>query len=152
MLSNFLILSNPGSQYWVFKDTEAMSGYPRPLSDWGMRTESGAPVDRVDAGFVWAHNGKTYLFSGGMFWRFDESRKDDQAASLPEPGYPRDNGLWEGMPNHMDDVISWGEGNTAFRHIMCHRRLIKSTDKYTKAKRRRVRLITLMSFRSKYNR
>ncbi|XP_004080547.1 matrix metalloproteinase-25 [Oryzias latipes] len=103
-----------GSQYWVFKDTEAMSGYPRPLSDWGMRTESGAPVDRVDAGFVWAHNGKTYLFSGGMFWRFDESRKDDQAASLPEPGYPRDNGLWEGMPNHMDDVISWGEGDAYF--------------------------------------
>ena len=69
--SKFLL---SGSQYWVFKDTIAMDGYPRPLSDWGMITKSGVPVDRVDAAFIWAHNGKTYLFSGDEFWRFDESR------------------------------------------------------------------------------
>ncbi|RVE59547.1 hypothetical protein OJAV_G00189850 [Oryzias javanicus] len=103
-----------GSQYWVFKDTQAMSGYPRPLSDWGMKTGSGAPVVRVDAAFVWAHNGKTYLFSEGFFWRFDESSKDEQAIKLPDQGYPRENSVWEGMPNHMDDVISWGEGDAYF--------------------------------------
>ncbi|XP_039992199.1 matrix metalloproteinase-25 [Xiphias gladius] len=103
-----------GSQYWVFKDTVAMSGYPRPLSEWGMRTKRGALVDKVDAAFTWAHNGKTYLFSGGEFWRFDESRKDKQVTRNPEPGYPRDNSLWAGVPSNMDDIISWGEGDAYF--------------------------------------
>lgn len=99
-----------GPQYWVFKDTVAMAGYPRPLTEWGMRTRSGVPVDRVDAAFIWAHNGKTYLFSGGHFWRFDENQKDERASMQPDPGYPRNNNLWTGVPSHMDDVISWGEG------------------------------------------
>lgn len=87
-----------------------MAGYPRPLSDWGMKRKSGKPVDRVDAAFIWAHNGKTYLFSGGEFWRFDESKKDDRETRQPEQDYPRDNSLWAGVPAHMDDVISWREG------------------------------------------
>ncbi|XP_054624976.1 matrix metalloproteinase-17 isoform X2 [Dunckerocampus dactyliophorus] len=103
-----------GSQYWVFKDTVAMSGYPRPLSEWGMRRKTGTLVDRVDAAFIWAHNGKTYLFSEGEFWRFDETRKGQQVIRQPEPGYPRDNGLWTGVPSHMDDIISWGEGDAYF--------------------------------------
>ncbi|XP_057681210.1 matrix metalloproteinase-17 isoform X1 [Corythoichthys intestinalis] len=103
-----------GSQYWVFKDTVAMSGYPRPLSEWGMKRKSGVVVDRVDAAFIWAHNGKTYLFSQGEFWRFDESRKGQQMTRQPESGYPRDNSLWTGVPSHMDDIISWGEGDAYF--------------------------------------
>ncbi|CAJ1080980.1 matrix metalloproteinase-25 isoform X1 [Xyrichtys novacula] len=103
-----------GSQYWVFKDTQAMRGYPRPLSDWGMKTRSGKDVKSVDAAFVWAHNGKTYLFSGGEFWRYDESRKDTQEPRQPDSGYPRGNSLWEGVPPDMDDVISWGEGDAYF--------------------------------------
>ncbi|XP_008435797.1 matrix metalloproteinase-17 [Poecilia reticulata] len=101
-----------GSQYWVFSDTKVMSGYPRPLSDWRMTTPSGAAVDRVDAAFVWAHNGKTYLFSGGQFWRFDESQRTGNQE--PDPGYPRGNDVWTGMPSHMDDVITWGEGDAYF--------------------------------------
>lgn len=88
-----------------------MDGYPRPLSEWGMKTKNGVLVDRVDAAFIWAHNGKTYLFSSGEFWRFDESRKGEQVNSKPDPGYPRDNSLWAGVPSDMDDIISWGEGN-----------------------------------------
>lgn len=103
-----------GSQYWMFKDTVAMSGYPRPLSEWGMTSKSGALVDRVDAAFTWDHNGKTYLFSGGEFWRFDESREGQQVTRQLDPGYPRDNSLWKGVPSDMDDVISWGEGDTYF--------------------------------------
>ncbi|CAN9509079.1 unnamed protein product [Ophioblennius macclurei] len=102
------------SQYWVFKDTEAMSGYPRPISDWGMRTSKGTPVNKVDAAFVWAHNGKTYIFSGGEFWRFDESGKNEQMTRQPERGYPKSNSLWGGMPSDMDDVITWGKGNVYF--------------------------------------
>ncbi|XP_077358091.1 matrix metalloproteinase-25 [Festucalex cinctus] len=103
-----------GSQYWVFKDTVAMTGYPRPLSEWGMKRKNGVLVDRVDAAFIWAHNGKTYLFSQGEFWRFDESQKSQQRTTQPEPGYPRDNSLWTGVPSHMDDIISWGEGDAYF--------------------------------------
>ncbi|XP_042364162.1 matrix metalloproteinase-17 isoform X2 [Plectropomus leopardus] len=103
-----------GPQYWVFKDTVAMSGYPRPLSEWGMRTRSGQLVERVDAAFIWAHNGKTYLFSSGEFWRFDEGRRGEQVTRQLEPGYPRDNSLWGGVPTHMDDIISWGEGDAYF--------------------------------------
>lgn len=103
-----------GSEYWVFKDTVAMAGYPRPLSDWGMKKKSGALVDRVEAAFIWAHNGKTYLFSDGEFWRFDKSHQNSQTIIGPEPGYPRDNSLWAGVPSHMDDVISWGEGDAYF--------------------------------------
>ncbi|XP_061765818.1 matrix metalloproteinase-25 [Nerophis ophidion] len=103
-----------GSQYWVFKDTVAKSGYPRPLSEWRMTRKNGALVDRVDAAFIWAHNGKTYLFSEGEFWRFDESHKGQQVTRQPEPGYPRDNSLWTGVPSRMDDIISWGEGDAYF--------------------------------------
>ncbi|XP_045924853.1 matrix metalloproteinase-17 [Micropterus dolomieu] len=103
-----------GSQYWVFKDTEAMSGYPRPLSEWGMRTKSGVLLDRVEAAFIWAHNGKTYVFSGGEFWRFDESFKAEQVTRQLEQGYPRNSSLWAGVPSHMDDIISWGEGDAYF--------------------------------------
>nr|XP_040032138.1 matrix metalloproteinase-25 [Gasterosteus aculeatus aculeatus] len=103
-----------GSQYWVFKDTMAMIGYPRPISEWGMRTESGAPVVTVEAAFIWAHNGKTYLFSGGRFWRFDESLSGQRVTRQLEPGYPKNNTLWGGVPSHMDDIISWGEGDAYF--------------------------------------
>ncbi|KAM4624490.1 matrix metalloproteinase-25 [Polymixia lowei] len=103
-----------GSQYWVFKDTVAMEGYPRPLSDWGMMTRTGRQVDKVEAAFVWAHNGKTYLFNGDEFWRFDESRRNQQVIRQPESGYPRDSALWKGVPSHLDDIISWGEGDAYF--------------------------------------
>lgn len=102
-----------GSQYWVFKDTQAMSGYPRPLSDWGLKRTDGTPVDRVDAAFTWAHNGKTYLFSGEDFWRFDESQKDLQPIRQPDPDYPRNKTVWGNMPFPLDDIISWGDGNIA---------------------------------------
>lgn len=91
-----------------------MSGYPRPLSDWKMRTQRGELVDRVDAAFIWAHNGKTYLFSGGQFWRFDESQNREGVIKEPDQQYPRTNDLWGGMPTHMDDIITWGEGNIIF--------------------------------------
>ncbi|XP_037546806.1 matrix metalloproteinase-25 [Nematolebias whitei] len=103
-----------GSQYWVFEATVAMSGYPRPLSDWGIRRKNGALVDRVDAAFSWAHNGKTYLFSNGEFWRFDESHRGDQTIKQPDADYPRDNSIWGGAPTNMDDIITWGEGDTYF--------------------------------------
>lgn len=103
-----------GSQYWVFKDTQVLSGFPRPLSDWGMRTKKGAPVDRVEAAFVWGHNGKTYLFSRGEYWRFSEGRSQGAVERQLDPDFPKNSGLWKGVPTDMDDIISWGEGDTYF--------------------------------------
>lgn len=108
-----------------------MPGYPRPLSDWGMIRRSGQPVDWVEAAFIWAHNGKTYLFSDGEFWRFDESQNRERANIQPEPGYPRDNSLWAGVPSHMDDIISWGEGNIQrHKHVMIFLTLVQDTMSY----------------------
>ena len=90
----------------MFKDTQALEGYPRPLSDWGMKTKDGKQVDRVEAAFIWAHNGHTYLFSKGEYWRFDESGTDRRL----EAGYPRTASLWTGVPSDPDDIISWGDG------------------------------------------
>lgn len=79
-----------------------------------MRTRAGRPVERVEAAFVWAHNGNTYLFSDGEFWRFDEAQKRQVAAPKPEGGYPKDAALWRGVPTHPDDIISWGGGDAYF--------------------------------------
>ncbi|KAG1933418.1 matrix metalloproteinase-25 isoform X1 [Pimephales promelas] len=101
-----------GSQYLVFKDTMAMSGYPRPLSDWGLISHNGKDVKRVEAAFTWAHNGKTYIFSGGEFWRFNEGSGTENRHQ--DADYPRDSSLWKGVPINPDDIITWGEGDTYF--------------------------------------
>lgn len=85
-----------------------LPGYPRPLSEWGMRTQDGRMVERVEAAFVWAHNGHTYLFSGGEFWRFTENQAP--TVSHPDADYPRSASLWKGVPTIPDDIISWGKG------------------------------------------
>ncbi|KAK7123108.1 hypothetical protein R3I94_020029 [Phoxinus phoxinus] len=101
-----------GSQYWVFKDTMAMAGYPRPLSDWGLISHDGKDVKRVEAAFIWAHNGKTYIFSGGWFWRLSEGSGSENLR--PDADYPRQSSLWKGVPIDPDDIITWGEGDTYF--------------------------------------
>ncbi|XP_030630914.1 matrix metalloproteinase-25 [Chanos chanos] len=101
-----------GSQYWVFKDNVALPDYPRPLLDWGMKSADGTEVNKVEAAFVWAHNGKTYLFSGRRFWRFTEGQGG--TAPKPEGGYPKNSSLWKGVPDNPDDIITWGEGDTYF--------------------------------------
>ncbi|KAI5102994.1 matrix metalloproteinase-25-like, partial [Silurus meridionalis] len=101
-----------GSQYWIFKDTVALPGYPRPLSEWSMRTPDGRMVDRVDAAFVWAHNGHTYLFSGDHFWRFTENQ--GEIVSHPDADYPRSASLWKGVPSNLDDIMSWGKAGDTY--------------------------------------
>ncbi|CAB1341376.1 unnamed protein product [Coregonus sp. 'balchen'] len=99
-----------GAQYWVFKDRASLPGYPRSLEEWGVRTMDGRALERVEAVFVWAHNGKTYVFSGGEFWRFDEGGRIRKL----EGGYPKRASLWTGVPSDPDDIISWGDGDAYF--------------------------------------
>ncbi|XP_016397152.1 matrix metalloproteinase-25-like isoform X1 [Sinocyclocheilus rhinocerous] len=98
-----------GNQYWVFRDTVSLPEYPRPLSEWGLRTSAGGLPERVEAVFVWPHNGKTYLFSGGEYWRFDESGTERKL----EEGYPKPASIW-GMPSHPDDIIGFVDRDTYF--------------------------------------
>ncbi|XP_051969151.1 matrix metalloproteinase-17-like [Xyrauchen texanus] len=101
-----------GSQYWVFKDNVALHGYPRPLSDWGLISHDGSKVKRVEAVFIWAHNGKTYLFSGGEFWRFTESQ--ETKTRRLDADYPRNSSIWKGVPKNPDDIITWEQGDAYF--------------------------------------
>lgn len=98
-----------GNQYWVFKETISLPGYPHPLSEWRMQTSDGRNVQRVEAAFVWARNGKTYLFSNGEFWGFDDER---QIGRNMDGQYPRKTTLWKGVPSDPDGVISWRDGKT----------------------------------------
>ncbi|XP_072273134.1 matrix metalloproteinase-25 [Pyxicephalus adspersus] len=90
------------NKFWVFRDTLVEPGYPRPLSDFGLNAE------RIDGAFVWKHNKKTYFFKGNQFWRYDES------LGKMDGRYPQDTNLWQGLPNEIDDVISWVDGNAYF--------------------------------------
>ncbi|XP_072340202.1 matrix metalloproteinase-17-like [Scyliorhinus torazame] len=91
-----------GRLYWVFSNTAVDKGYPRPITDFGLN------VDRIDAVFVWPHNGKTYFFKGGQFWRYDEQRKN------MDPGYPKELSLWRGIGHGLDGVMAWSDGFTYF--------------------------------------
>ncbi|XP_010865467.2 matrix metalloproteinase-17 [Esox lucius] len=108
--SNGHIVFFIGDQYWVFKDTNSLPGYPRPLQDWNLHTPEGRAPERVEAVFVWAHNGQTYVFSGGQYWRFDETGQERKQ----ESGYPKRASLWSGVPSDPDDIISLRNGDTYF--------------------------------------
>lgn len=95
-------LPPPGSSYWLFRDTILEEGFPRPISDFGL------PLDGVDAAFVWLHNHKTYFFKERRYWRYDEQLRQ------MDPGYPEDSALWAGLPPHLDDAMSWSDGEVTF--------------------------------------
>ena len=112
----------PGQQYWLFENTNSLSGYPKPIADWGMRHSDGKPVTTVEAAFVYAHNGRTFLFSGNEFWGFSNAN-NVRILKLDE-GYPKPASMWKGMPSKPDDIISYGDGKTAVDNFVfirsCH--------------------------------
>ena len=66
-------------------------------------------VSRIDAAFVWGANGKTYLFSGDDYWKYNE------ALGRVEMGYPaKIANAWLGVPNHLDSAMTWINGKTYF--------------------------------------
>ena len=66
-------------------------------------------VKRIDAAFVWVPNGRTYLFSGPDYYRYDESRR------VIDYGYPRNiHDAWNGVPGYVDSVFIWSNGVTYF--------------------------------------
>lgn len=59
---------------------------------------------------VWGHNGKTYFYSGTMYWRFDEE------VGKVELDYPRDMVVWRGVGYYIDTVFQWKDGELR-KHI-----------------------------------
>ncbi|XP_066498309.1 matrix metalloproteinase-25 [Hoplias malabaricus] len=107
--SNGHIVFFIGDRYWVFEDRTCLPEYPQPLAQWKLQNSAGEAPLRVDAVFIWPHNGRTYVFSGGEYWRFDETESDRK----PEAGYPKPASVW-GVPSDPDDVIGMHDGNTYF--------------------------------------
>ncbi|XP_076246166.1 matrix metalloproteinase 2 [Calliopsis andreniformis] len=93
-----------GKKYYVFNANNLEPGYPRPLTTLGLPET----LDRVDGAMIWGHNGKTYFFSGSMYWRFDES------VNYVELDYPRDISMFAGVGNDIDAVFQWKNGKTYF--------------------------------------
>ena len=92
-----------GQQYWVFNGNQLAENFTsegRPLTSLGLPSE----IKNIDAAFVWGHNRKTYFITGEMYWRFNERH------ARMDRGYPRDMGLWEGVPLPVDAVLAFDEG------------------------------------------
>ncbi|XP_011864181.1 PREDICTED: matrix metalloproteinase-14-like isoform X2 [Vollenhovia emeryi] len=93
-----------GREYYVFDANNLEPGYPKPLTYLGLP----ASLEKIDGAMVWGHNGRTYFFSGPMYWRFDES------VNYVELDYPRDMSMFAGVGNDIDAVFQWKNGKTYF--------------------------------------
>ncbi|XP_014488662.1 PREDICTED: matrix metalloproteinase-2 [Dinoponera quadriceps] len=93
-----------GREYYVFNANILEAGYPKPLTNLGLP----AVLEKIDGAMVWGHNGRTYFFSGSMYWRFDET------VNYVELDYPRDISMFAGVGNDIDAVFQWKNGKTYF--------------------------------------
>lgn len=96
-----IILFN-GAQYWTFDGNDFIDDSPRPISDYGFD----ANITKVDAAMVWSKNGRTYLFAGEKFIRYDEASK------RVDNNYPANiSDKWRGIPNNIDAATSVANGS-----------------------------------------
>ncbi|XP_044753989.1 matrix metalloproteinase-25-like isoform X2 [Coccinella septempunctata] len=93
-----------GDLYWVYDGTNFVENSPRNIQDYGV--PSG--ISGVDAVQTWGRNGKTYLYKGDRFWRFNETSR------TPDPGYPQHIEKWGGIPKNIDAATTWKDGKTYF--------------------------------------
>lgn len=91
--------------YYLYNSYTVEEGYPKPLTHLGLP----ASLDHVDGAMVWGHNGRTYIYSGTMYWRLDDE------TGKAELDYPRDiMAMWHGVGDNIDTVFQWTDGNTYF--------------------------------------
>ena len=66
-------------------------------------------TQKIDGAFIWTGNGKTYLFSGDLFYRFSDY------SNIVYYDYPRKiREYWKGVPGQIDSVFVWKNGVTYF--------------------------------------
>lgn len=93
-----------GKYYWEFTGNRFTEKSPLPLSHLGL-PES---INAIDAAIVWGKNGRTYLFQGNQYWRYNEVNK------TMDFGYPHPIQRWRGVPNNLDCALTWKDGQTYF--------------------------------------
>jgi len=96
----------------LFSGNTLLQGYPKRLTELGLPEE----LDHVDAAAVWGHNSATYIFSGTMYWKYDN--KTDKM----ELDYPRDMSIWRGVGYNINAAFQWHDGKRA---IVIEQHLIK---------------------------
>ncbi|CAH2262858.1 jg9231 [Pararge aegeria aegeria] len=93
-----------GKQLYLFDSQFLLPGYPKSLVQLGLPEH----LEKLDGAMVWGHNGKTYFYSGTMYWKFDEE------VGRVELDYPRDMAMWKGVGYNIDSVFQWKDGKTYF--------------------------------------
>lgn len=71
---------------------------------------------------MWKKNGKTYIYQGDHFWRYDEENK-----KLDE-NYPKSMERWRGIPTNLDAALTWANGllYTYFEHLFKYSQIIST--------------------------
>lgn len=93
------------NNYWLIRYSEAKGieippGYPKPVSDWGGIQ---GPIDSAFTGL----KGKTYLFKGKEYWKFDNTVKEGGYPRLIANGFP-------GIPDNIDAAFVWPGDNLTY--------------------------------------
>ncbi|KAM9801520.1 vitronectin a [Neosynchiropus ocellatus] len=83
-----------GKHFFELGQRSVLPGYPKRIEDvWGISGPIDAAFTRLNC------QGKTYVFKGGMYWRFDDGVLDD--------GYPRNISVgFEKIPDDVDAAFA----------------------------------------------
>uniref|UniRef100_A0A8C6SMX1 Vitronectin b n=1 Tax=Neogobius melanostomus TaxID=47308 RepID=A0A8C6SMX1_9GOBI len=93
-LKNGSIYAFRGEYFFELDDKSVLPGYPKLIEDvWGIPGPIDAAFTRINC------QGKTYIFKGNRFWRFDGDVLDED--------YPRDISVgFDGIPSDMDTAFA----------------------------------------------
>ncbi|KAM4620962.1 vitronectin b [Polymixia lowei] len=93
-LKNGSIFAFRGDYFFELDERAVLPGYPKLIKDvWGISGPIDAAFTRINC------QGKTYLFKGNKYWRFDEDGLDDD--------YPRDISVgFEKVPDDVDAAFA----------------------------------------------
>lgn len=93
-LKNGSIYAFRGKYFYELDEKKARDGYPKLIQDvWGIPGPIDAAFTRINC------EGKTYIFKGGEYWRFDNGVLD--------PGFPRNISKgFDRIPNDIDAAFS----------------------------------------------
>ncbi|XP_073337458.1 vitronectin a [Pagrus major] len=93
-LKNGSIYAFRGDYFFELDQKSVLPGYPKLIKDvWGIRGPIDAAFTRVNC------QGKTYIFKGNQYWRFDNGVLDDD--------YPREISVgFDKIPDHVDAAFA----------------------------------------------
>ncbi|XP_020494961.1 vitronectin a [Labrus bergylta] len=93
-LKNGSIYAFRGDYFFELDQKSVLPGYPKLIKDvWGISGPIDAAFTRVNC------QGKTYIFKGNKYWRFDDGVLDDD--------YPRDISVgFDKIPDHVDAAFA----------------------------------------------